>query len=201
MSTIVALSDFRGEIVIAQATVSPVSQNVQWFCDKYEAVYLRELLGSDFATMFITGLKNATLVPPVAVDPRWTALLTPNGYDLKTAVANFIYYWYQRDQDSQTMGIGTGQAKAQNAVIVSAAGKVARAWFEMVCISWQTLKYLRDNASTYPEFVMPCWFTSFYLSWITWEFSSDIFNTEFYYSFYRRFRIPDIFINMNQFGI
>lgn len=303
--SIVALSDFKGEIVIAQATVSPVNENVQWFIDKYEPKYLRELLGSDFAALFIAGLvtivngpspnilnksvnallaagqpvtffvdislypqfdptsivitkspdgagklveyfdmliedqdsngdgtgtftgwnitghttdgitlsEDLTIIisggtgagtyptPNLNPNQRWTALLTPNGYSLKTAIANFIYYWYMRDQDSQTMGIGTGKSKAQNATMVSAGPKIARAWFEMVCISWQVLRYLKCNPTIYPEFVMPCWFNTFYLGWTTWEYSLDIFYTDIYYSFYNRVKIPDVFININSYGI
>lgn len=195
MSTIVALSDFRGEIVIANKSDMAVNEGITWFINKYEPVYLRELLGSDFAALFVAGLAADP------VDARWTNLLTPNGYDLKTAIANFIYYWYQRDAEIQTVGVGAAKSKAQNATVVSAAGKVARAWFEMVCTSWQTLRFLKCNPTIYPEFVVPRWFNFFFLSWETWSFSMDIFRTETYFGFYRRQRIPDVFINMNQYGI
>lgn len=194
--SIVAISDFKGEIAIANKSDSAISAGVQSFIDKYEPIYLRELLGSDFAILFVAGLA----VTPTP-DVRWTALITPTGYDLKTAIANFIYYWYMRDQDTQTVGIGTVKAKAQNATVVSAAGKVKRAWSEMVCTSWQELRYLKCNAATYPEFVVPCWFNSFYLSWTTWEFSIDIFYSDVYFDFYRRQRIPDVFIPINTMGI
>lgn len=192
--SIVAKTDFQGEIVIANKSDLAVADGILWFIAKYETKYLNSLLGSDFATLFTAGLIAGT-------DPRWAALLTPNGYDLKTAIASFIYYWYMRDQDTQTVGIGTVKSNAKNAVVVSAAEKVKRAWNEMVCISYQVLKLLKDNAVTYPEFVMPTWFNSFCLSWTTWNFSIDIFYSDIYFEFYRRQRIPDIFININTMGI
>jgi hypothetical protein len=195
MSTIVAISDFRGEILIANKIDLGVGENVTWFIDKYEPIFLRTIFGADFATLFTAGL---------AEDPipqRWTDLLTPNGYDLKTAIANYIYYWYQRDQDTQTVGVGTVKTSNQNAVTASAADKVTRAWLEMMVISWQTLRFLNTNVDVYPEFTMPNWFNCFCLNWTTWGFADDIFGSEVFYGFYGLYRIPDIFKPINKFNI
>lgn len=202
MPTIAAISDFRGEIVIANKSDVAISEGITWFINKYEPVFLRELFGSDFAALFIAGLNPPVTDPVTPVDARWTALLTPNGYDLKTAIDNFIYYWYMRDQDSQTVGVGTVKTANQNAVTVSAADKVTRTWFEMVGIAFQTLRYLNTNASLYPEFVMPHWFNGFYFAWANWGYSADVFSSDYFYKFcYGRIKIPDIFIPINRMGL
>lgn len=189
MPSITQPSDFKAEIVIAQATVTPVNSTVQAFIDKYEPRLLNALFGNSFATLFVAGI---AVDPP---DDRWTALLTP---DLKIAIANYIYYWYMRDQDSTTSGSGTVKPKDTNASQFSALDKVFRAWYEMVCINFATLKYLTDNADTYPEYVAPTWYTSFALSWVTWDWAIDIFRSNWFFGFYRYYKIPDIFIPLSR---
>lgn len=194
MPTIAAISDFvdGSEIEIANKSDSNVGAGITWFINKYEPVYLRELFGSDFAALFVSGL--ATLPP----DARMIALLTPNGYDLKTAIDSFIYYWYMRKQDTQTTGVGTVKTNNQNSTVNSSRDKVFRAWFEMVHISFQVLKYLKDNAATYPEYKLPFWYNSFWCLWGNWHFAIDFFYSEVFYELLRRRLMPDIFVPLSR---
>lgn len=192
MPNIAAISDFEDEILIANKSDSNISPKVTRFIVKYEPKYLKELLGFDFATLFVNGLAEDP------VDSRWTALLDPNGNSMKLAIDDFIYYWWMRFDETQSTGTGTTKSKNQNADIVSGRDKVCRAWFEMVCINFQIIKYLKDNATTYPEFTVPCWYNSFYLSWGNWGYGNDIFYSDWYYGWYRAYRMPDIFIPLSR---
>lgn len=189
MPSITQPSDFKAEIVIANATVTPVNSTVQAFIDKYEPRLITALFGKTFGDLFVAGLAAQV------VEDRWTELLTP---DLKLAIANYIYYWYMRDQDSTTSGSGTVKSKDTNASQFSAFDKVFRAWYEMVCINFATLKYVTDNPTIYPEYVAPNWYNSFILSWVTWGFAFDIFQSNWYYGFYRFYRLPDIFVPLSR---
>lgn len=189
---ITQLAGFKGEIVIAQATVSPVNENVQWFIDQYEPEFLIKLFGADFAALFTAGIAEDP------VDARWTAILDFNGF--KLAIARYIYYWYMRDQAEQTVGTGTGKPKNTNMVNVSARDKVSKAWYKMYVINWQILCFLQQNITDYPEYSLPSWYYPFSVIWgnMQWNWSIDIFYSEVWYLWYTRYTIPDIFIPLSR---
>lgn len=192
MPTISQLTDFKGEIVIAQATVSPVNENVLWFINQYEPEYLIKLFGSTFAALFVAGIAADP------VDARWTAILNFTGF--KLAIDRYIYYWYMRDQAQQTVGTGTGTPKNTNLINVSANDKVSKAWFKMYVVNWQIICFLKDNAATYPEYCLPSWYYPFSVIWGNqqWNWSIDIFYSEIWYLWYRNYQIPDIFIPLSR---
>lgn len=190
---ITQLTDFQGEIVIANATVSPANENVLWFMNKYEPKFLNALFGETFAALFTAGI---AVTPPV--DARWTAILNIPGFTM--AIDNYIYYWYMRDQDVQTFGTGSGKSKNTNSVIASARDKVSRAWYEMYVTNWQILKFLNDNATTYPEYCLPRWYPIFRLTWGNdfWNWSNDIFASPFWFGWYQLYKLPDIFVPLSR---
>lgn len=190
MPNIVAKSDFVDEIAIANNEIpgfGSATNSVDRLIAKYEPRFLNMLFGSDFATLFIAGLFPPVTDPITPVDARWTALNTP---ELKLAIANYIYYYWQRSQDTQTMGTGTVKSKNTNSIISSAADKVSRAWNEMRDIVWSIIRFMKLNAATYPEYVAPRW-----LSFWCWDWGFDDDN---YWSFRRRFKIPDIFYPLSR---
>lgn len=191
---ITQLTDFRVEIDIPQATVSPSNENVQFMINKYEPIFLNELFGETFAALFIAGINPPVTDPITPVDARWTALLNLPGF--KTAIANYIYYYWMRYQAVQNFGTGTGKSKDTNSVSASPADKMRRAWFEMYVINWKTLRYLYQNATTYPEYVAPKWANAFMFIWCNdfWNWSIDIFTSSYWLGWYGCYRLPDIFI-------
>lgn len=191
---ITQLTDFRVEIDIPQATVTPSNENVQFMINKYEPIFLSNLFGDSFAALFIAGINPPVTDPVTPVDARWTAILNLPGF--KTAIANYIYYYWMRYQATQNFGTGTGNSANTNATPASPVDKVRRAWFEMYIANWKTLKYLRDNSTTYPEYPPQRWVTGFMLIWASesWGWSIDIFNSPFWHRWYEYHKIPDIFI-------
>lgn len=147
-------SYFIGQITIAQVETPPVSENLQLFIEKYEPEILRKLLGKDFYRAFVNGLQAPT------PEQRWIDLR--NGVedewmgftnDLKQSIiANYVYYWYTRDQASQTVGMGESLPKAENAERFSFANKQVRAWNEMVDWIHELYHFLREHQAEYPEF-------------------------------------------------
>lgn len=138
MASIIQPSDFKGENLIPDMNI--VAQNVQSFIDKYEPIFLRKLLGAE--------LYDQLIVTPIT--QRFTTLLPY----LKPAIVDYVYWFYQSYQNTQTFGSGEGKSQKQNATNASVYPKMVRSWNEMVDLNRETNKFLRDNATTYPEYTI-----------------------------------------------
>ncbi len=164
---IIDKSYFIGEISIAQLGSIPVQDALTLFIDKREPEYLKKALGYAFAKLFSDGLAADV------VEQRWTDLLEGAEYDdceditrewmgfqndgKQSPIANYIYYWYQRDNITFTASVGEMAGKAENATSVSPAPKMIRVWNEMVKWNKSLYDYLlnkKDDAGelVYPEF-------------------------------------------------
>lgn len=146
--SIISPTDFKGERVIAQVENVTVRANVQWFIDKYEPKFLKELLGLDLFTEFEAGL----LLDPIP--DKWIALRDET--DLKQMLVNYIYYWYQRNNATNTGGIGEVKPKSDNAVSISPARKMATSWNEMA----EMARLFDLDTATYPQ-----WHRVFWRNW------------------------------------
>lgn len=69
----------------------------------------------------------------------------------ESCIANFVYYWFRRNDVTQTAGISEVITKAENSVNVSPRKKMASAWNEMRLWVREFLSYMEQNAATYPE--------------------------------------------------
>lgn len=97
------------------------------FISKYESKFLIKLMGKELTDAFTKGLKADP------VDEIWThlkSLLVDE--DLKISpIANYVYYWFKRNENSITTGLGEVKAEQSYAVNVSEANKSVRAYNEM----------------------------------------------------------------------
>lgn len=66
-------------------------------------------------------------------------------------IANYVYWYYQKDITTQTVGLGQVQSKGENSVVVSPVAKMVRAWNEMFEWLTELRRFLDQNYSTYPE--------------------------------------------------
>lgn len=178
MATIIAPGDFIGQNLVPDKDM--VGENLQNLIDKYEVFFLRALLGDD--------LYNAYVATPAAA--RFAALIPY----IKPSEVDFVYWFWMEDQQIQTLGVGTGQTKKQNATTSTPYPKMVRSWNEMVYYNKETHKFLDKNAATYPEyksnlptwFYVNGWFPSFDYNWF-WEYGCK--------------QIPEIYRLKNRFGI
>jgi hypothetical protein len=69
----------------------------------------------------------------------------------QSMIANYVYTEWLRDQHTQTVAVGEVATKAENAVRVSPAKKIERAWNEMFDWICELLEYLVSSESLYPE--------------------------------------------------
>lgn len=174
---------------------------------KREAEWMNKVLGIAFYKLFRDGL--AVSVP----DARWVALrdggmYAYNGIDglwlgfnndtKQSPTANYCYYWYTRQNATQTTDGGETVAKMENSIPISNLTKQARAWNEMC--DWQVnlVSYLLANQSTYPEFVFPAsslWqlnYNNWYYYWLEWGYWPLYLYRNCYNRLYERMPITGI---------
>ena len=138
---IVSTSDFIGELTIAQIEQPAVASVVNQFIVKYEAEYLKKVLGYTLLTAYNTGISQSL--------PLYTSLRDGGTYidytgntvyyaGLKEAIANFIYFHYIRS--ISTFTTGSGDKVVEKGIGFSSIDKQVRAWNKMVELN-KSLKY------------------------------------------------------------
>lgn len=147
MATIVQVDDFQQPIEIAQLSQQPVRDAVQDCIDLYEPEFLTKLLGIDLYNLFNAGLvfnEDGTLdtddTPEI-----WVNLLNQIG----GAIANYIYYNWNVDTNTQTSGIGQTKANSDNAAVASPIFKMVKAWNKMVETVWQVYQFINNDPTDY----------------------------------------------------
>jgi len=70
----------------------------------------------------------------------------------KSLIANYVYWHWMADQSTVTTGTGEKASAAANAVDVSPARKMVRAWNQMVKWNCELVEFLLSNPTDYPEF-------------------------------------------------
>jgi hypothetical protein len=63
--------------------------------------------------------------------------------------ANLTYYWFMRDSETMTGGVGEVKPKSENATPTTAAPKMVRAWNEMHDWLVTLCQWLTDNEADY----------------------------------------------------
>lgn len=166
MNNLIDTSYFIGDINIAQLGQRTVINRVEQYIAKYEPVYLLKLLGYAFSKLFNEGREEAEPAE------RWTNLIEGDEYTneqgitskwtgftndaLISPIANYVYYWYTRDNASQTTASGEKSDNIKESVNVGPAMKQVHAWNEMVMLNRELYSFLInkkiDGNRVYPEF-------------------------------------------------
>jgi hypothetical protein len=137
---IVTPSIFEGELSIGQMEQPDVAASVQLFINKYEPLYLAKLLG----VVLAKELKAGLLAPEPA--QKWLDL----SQEVKPMLANYVYYHFRIDNETDTAGVGEVEAKAENAYRVTAAYKIVRAWNEAARLARKFRSCI--DRELYPEY-------------------------------------------------
>lgn len=162
---------FVGDLAIAGLDRPAVVERLNLFIEKYEDEFLRNVFGYGL----YKALKAQWASYP-AVDEKWLDLFDGKDYEysgrqrqfrglvfensdgfssgtgqLMSPIANYIYWHYQKDVTTQTVGLGQAQSKAENAAMVSPATKMVRAWNEMSEWVDEFYKFIQTNYADYPE--------------------------------------------------
>jgi hypothetical protein len=158
---------FVGEILIAGLGYPPVQEALGTFIAKREPEYLKAVLGYGFYKVFSSGINNGQ------PEDRWNDLVNGSDYTDKcgmlrewtglvndgkqSPIANYVYYWFQRDNVTFTSTVGEMEGQSENATSVSPAYKMCRAYNEMVDQTEVLHDFLMnkkdgDGNLVYPEF-------------------------------------------------
>lgn len=143
---IVTPDQFIGEINIADTDKESIQEQLQGFIQKYEAKFYGMLIGTD---LYVTLNQHADDT-------------TGDWYELKLktqdACANYIYWYWMRNEHTYTSRIGEAKVKGQNSIMANPAEKMVRAWNEMVDLNWELVRnwdavkwgeYYRNNITIY----------------------------------------------------
>lgn len=120
--SLVQPSDFKFGINIPHRDEDDVQKKIQWFIDKYEPLFLTQLLGPSLYAALKAGLnENDTLA-------KWSSLR-----DIVTPLAaNYVYWWYLRKNVTTTVTTGEASAKNSNSNIESPIRKMVDVWNENI---------------------------------------------------------------------
>lgn len=129
--------------------------NLYWFIDKYERIFLECLLGVKLAKSFTDGLQEDP-VNTIWIQLR-DSLYTKGLRFSYSPVANYVYYWARRDGRTQTAVHGEKVGTQDYAQIVHDDDKMVKAWNEMcVLVSKFYCEFLRPNWNAYKGYSDGC---------------------------------------------
>ena len=133
---------FVAELEIAQLTNQANKNLLAVFINRREPEYLAHVLGYEFYSLFKEEISGTS------PDQRWKDIRDGVDYrdsdgklkhwigftnDAKQSpIANYIYWWWHRNQQSYPSGAGEVTAQSQNAAPADVTMKLVRAWNEMV---------------------------------------------------------------------
>src|SRR5688500_2809740 len=137
---------FVGELNIPNKEQATIGSVVDHFIAKYEAQWLRDVLGYSLYKAFKTGWEMpgpaqiwVDLVDGVEYTDQqgetkyWRGLVAAvsgeSSFDV-SPITNYVYYWYMRNNHTQTASTGETKGKHENAEMASMAVKLVRAWNE-----------------------------------------------------------------------
>jgi hypothetical protein len=153
-------SYFVGELSIPTNTAGTL-ERLDLFIKKYEPELLQEILGYEL-------YRDYKASAPIAVPytylqngkeytdrtgrlVKWQGLRQTSPVK-KSLVANYVYYQWLRDQDTQNTTIGVAQAKSENAARVSPIDKMVNAWNEMSAWIKDLICFLEQHPDDFPQF-------------------------------------------------
>lgn len=79
------------------------------------------------------------------------AINTSTGTSKASPIANYVYYWYMRNNHTQTASTGETKGKHENAEMASMAVKLVRAWNEMSVWICELVDYLDAKKDIYTD--------------------------------------------------
>lgn len=153
---------FIGELNIVNSDKAPVSGLIDHFINKYEKELLTEVLGLTLYNSFKAGLatdpvsqiwtdlkSGASYTDTNGESQQWRGLITsaPN----ESLIANYVYYWYVRNNHTQTAAMGEVKSANENAVMANPSLKMVRAWNDMSRWICDLVNYLNARKDDYTD--------------------------------------------------
>lgn len=193
MQNIIDHTKFVGSFLVANALESKfVQAELNALITEKQPEFLDKLLGGllheAFATWYVTNPRNATyndlLNGKAFLDTSWMPMHTIKWVGIAKPLTAYVYYWYLRNNATQTVSAGEVKAESANARPQSSIRKQVTTWNLMVD---QLRDYIRFMNTTYGAESL---WTDY---WIPGSY--DYGQGYSYYS--RRLWRPDIFYKIN----
>lgn len=158
VKTIVSLSDFNNELLIA-GVENPnlgVNQDICAMISEREPEYLTNLLGYGLYKDVWAGITT----DPDNVPQPIADLVNGCDYDvfgalrkwegLRKHTAQYVYYWYQRMAFTRTAVVGEVKPNAENSTLSTARFKMGQAYNSSVRGYWDCQEFLSAKKADYP---------------------------------------------------
>lgn len=111
---------------------------------KYEHEYLLGLMGVEMLSEFYEKSED---------DEAWSGLSDQifhySGFEFVSPAANYVYFMSMRDMQTQTSPRGEVRGTQDDAIVVSARGKLVKAWNGMVEMTEEIRGFIRKNEDAY----------------------------------------------------
>lgn len=143
MTNVITNTAFVGRYLIANQVNADVALVLNNFVTTYQPVFLRQLLGPVLYKQFQDWLDLPLPRPQVGIQITWQALLDGTNFTtiwgvpsysekISIALTSYCYDRYQRNNVTQTTGVGEKETDAQNTSQGSVQQKLIDRWNEMV---------------------------------------------------------------------
>lgn len=156
MSRFVQIVDFTGEKTIAQSIAT--DPKLQAYIDKYEPIYLTNLLGCELYDLFIADL-DAQDLPQ---SQRFIDIFDPFCKDdscgivrsegIKEMLLCFIYFEYAKDNNFQQSTNGTVSSQMEVSKVIPLSHTNGYDMFNNGIDTYCSIQWLMLKSTEYPEF-------------------------------------------------
>jgi len=164
---LVSVNDFVTTVNIPNTDEAPLIADLQGFVNKYEPMYMGQLLGADLYAQLTAGLQEEP------IPAKWTAL--KNAITTEQ-IAQFIYWYFVRKKNTYLSGMNIAvKPQSENAINVSPIVDQVQVWNDMVESSYKSAKFIQDNNVDYGNYYLPNVFKTFYYGRFNWVLMPDIF--------------------------
>lgn len=161
MATLIDSTYFHTNLLIAQSDQTSVSTALQLFIDRYEKEYLLKLMNYNFKKLYDAGVTASTqkyidirdgkeYTNRYGATDKWRGLKEAS--PKRSPIANYVYYWWARNEVTTSTGSGEVKANQQNSRSMASVNKQMSAWNEMVEWNKEFWAFMYANQDVYPEF-------------------------------------------------
>ena len=138
-----------GGTVGVAAVIQAVGENtLEWYIDKYEAEFLRLLLGDGLAEALMSNYPDGG---EIWVNLHNRIYHTDGKYPLSPA-ANYVYYWICRRGRTQMCTNGEVRGLSDYTEIAQDTNKLVKTWNDMVAQVPAIRRFVLDNYDSYRDF-------------------------------------------------
>ena len=157
---------FIGERNIPGTGKLDVQERLNYFIAKYEPKLLRALLGDSLYAAYKAGiaagtpdakwlaLKNGKTYQEANGKTKiWTGFTVVDGINKFSLIADYVYFYWMRDNASQSTAIGEVRNLTKESKPVSPEDKMRNAWNSMAEWIWELAHFLNCHTEDYPQWL------------------------------------------------